>query len=84
MVYKNMCTFKGKLTIKLNYIFDMHMECSSSEYVPMGRDHNKVQHSFVPELGDKPNHLKTFMFPKQKFEDKKPIQQSFQPSWFKK
>ena len=52
--------------------------------VNSGKDHNKVQDSFLPELGDKLNHLKTFTFPKQKFGDKKPTYQSFQSLWFKK
>ena len=88
VVYKNIFTFKGKPTIELNYVFDMHAhshaEGCSSEYVPMGRNHSEVQDSFLPELGDKPNHPKTFMFPKRKFGDKKPTYRSFQSSWFKK
>ena len=72
VVYKNIFTFKGKPTIELNYIFDMHAEGCGSEYVPMGRDHSEVQDSFLPEVGDKPNHPKTFTFPKQRFGDKKP------------
>ena len=84
VVYKNIFTFKGKPTIELNYVFDMHAEGCGSKYVPMGRDHSEVQDSFLPELGDKPNHPKTFMFPKQKFGDKKPTYRSFQSSWFEK
>ena len=56
-----MFTFKGKPTIELNYVFDMHAEGCSSEYVFMGRDHNEAQDSFLPELSDKPNHLKTYV-----------------------
>ena len=37
-----------------------------------------------PELGDKPNHPKSFSFPKRKFGDKKPTYHSFQSSWFVK
>ena len=59
-------------------------EGCSSEHVPMGKDHNKVQDLFLAELGDKPNHPKTFTFPKQKFGDKKLTYQSFQSSWFEK
>ena len=65
----------------------MHAEGCGSEYVPVGRDHSEVQDSFLPELGDKPNHPKTFTFPKRKFGDKKPTYrsfQSFQSSWFEK
>ena len=76
VVYKNVFTFKGKPTIELNYIFDMHADSHAegcdSKYVPMGRDHSEVQDSLLPELGDKPNHPKTFTFPKRKFGDKKP------------
>ena len=69
-----------------NYVFDMHTEGCSSEYVPVpvGKNHNEVQDLFLPELGDKPNHLKTFTFPKQKFGNKKPTYRSFQSSWFEK
>ena len=58
----------------------MHAEGCGSKYVPMDRDHIEVQDSFLPELGDKPNHPKTFMFLKRKFGDKKPAYRSFQ-SW---
>ena len=65
VVYKNIFTFKGKPTIELNYVFDMHADSHAegcgSEYVPMGRDHSEVQDSFLPELGDKPNHPKTYV-----------------------
>ena len=78
--------FKCKLTIESNDIFDMHAEGCSSEHVPMpmGKDYSKVQDLFLPEFGDKPNHPKTFMFPKQKFGDKKPTYRSFQSLWVKK
>jgi len=33
-------TFKGKSTIELNYVFDMHTEGCSSELVLVGKDHN--------------------------------------------
>ena len=39
---------------------------------------------FLPVLGDKPNHPKTFAFPKRKFGDKKPTYRSFQSLWFDK
>ena len=48
----------------------------------MGKDHNKVQDLFLPELGDKSNHPKTFKFLKQKFGNKKPTYCSFQSSWW--
>ena len=61
----------------------MHAEGCSSEQVPMEvDDHN--EDLFLPVLGDKPNHPKTFMFPKQKFGDKKLTYHSFQSSWFDK
>ena len=36
VVYKNIFTFKGRPTIELNYVFDIHAEGCSSKYVPMG------------------------------------------------
>ena len=55
----------------------------SSEQVPIEVDgHN--EDLFLPVLGDKPKHPKTFTFPKQKFGNKKPTYRSFQSSWLDK
>ena len=62
----------------------MHVKGYSSEYVPMGKDHNEVQDLFLPELGNKHNHLKILTFSKQKFGDRKLAYWSFQSSWFEK
>ena len=61
----------------------MHAEgCGSSEQVPVEVDYN--EDLFLPVLSDKPNHPKTFAFPKRKFGDKKLTYRSFQSSWFDK
>ena len=65
----------------------MQTEGCSSEHVSVavGKDHNKIQDLFLLELGDKPNHPKTFTFPKRKFGDKSlATYRSFQSSWFEK
>ena len=67
----------------------MHKEGCSSERatvpVEKEKDHDaEFEDLAFPELGDKPNHSKSFSFPKRKFGDKKPTYRSFQSSWFEK
>ena len=38
----------------------------------------------LDNIGDKPNQLSSFNFPKQKFDQAKPVFRSVQPAWFKK
>ena len=76
---------KLKPTIESNYFFGMHEEgCSSSQHALLVPVAAAEDGHFFPELGDEPNHPKTFVFPKRKFGDKKPTYRSFQSSWFEK
>ena len=82
-------TFKKKPTIECNYAYEMREEgCSSTHAtipVEQEKDRDAEIHDLAfPELGDKPNHPKSFLFTKRKFGDKKLTYGSFQSSWFEK